>query len=127
MAPWRSFGRNENEVVAGAVDTNGLVTLEVPCISGKVSYGPRDANGYYPTYSEKFTFTGTEKDRWQPWNPTVKLVLKRVVNPVPLYAKHFFLLHSETIPKGKPISFDLMKADWVTPFGKGATADFILP
>jgi hypothetical protein len=51
-------------------------------------------------------------------------VLKPILNPVPMYAK--VTPWRLTLPEiGKPIGYDLMIGDWVAPYGKGITNDFI--
>jgi hypothetical protein len=63
---------------------------------------------------------------WQPWDPTVGLQLKKIGNPIPLYARKFGEGKPIKLPElGKPVGFDLLKGDWVGPYGKGETVDFI--
>jgi hypothetical protein len=60
--------------------------------------------------------------RWQPWNPTNTVGLKKIKNPVPMYVKGLNL----GVPEfEKPLGFDLEKGDWVSPYGKGVVPDFI--
>jgi hypothetical protein len=58
----------------------------------------------------------------EPWNPTVTVVLKRMINPVPMYAKS---LETKIPEFDKPVGYDLEKGDWVKPYGKGEISDFI--
>ncbi len=81
--------------------------------------------GYY-TSNIHYEFTAHSKllNRWEPWNPTVEVILKNKHNPVPMYDNH---RTSYNVPKlDTPIGFDLEKEDWVTPYGKGTTSDFII-
>jgi len=57
-----------------------------------------------------------------PWNPTIELVLKKIVNPVPMYARR---VNVEVPATDKPLGFDLVQGDWVQPFGKGVQSDFL--
>lgn len=76
---------------------------------------------YYPSwssYSAKLPLRG----KWQPWNPTIEVVLKRIKHPVPMYAKR--------VEKGLPnlnesIGYDLEAGDWVSPHGKGKIPDMV--
>ncbi|HEY5812162.1 MAG TPA: hypothetical protein VIT23_05885 [Terrimicrobiaceae bacterium] len=62
--------------------------------------------------SNGFVFTEKKGHQWYPWNPTVELLLKAIVNPVPMYARKVEMLR---IPEaGTPIGFDLVKSDWVS-------------
>lgn len=99
-------------------DTNGICVIEgMSCddmwyaVSKKDHYETR---GTYVFSAQKNV--DVEKGRWQPWNPTCDVVLKKIKNPIPMYTKH-----TETgIPfLDKPIGFDLEKGDWVSPYGGG--------
>lgn len=92
---------------------------------GEASYLVRK-DGYYHTsgrYREWFTNNGKVEDgRWEPWNPTIDVVLRRVKYPVPMYAKRV----STTLPfTDKPCGFDLERGDWVAPYGIGIVSDFV--
>jgi len=77
--------------------------------------------GYYPTLRQ-YELGFTEKRRHEPWNPTLKLVLKKMGTPVPMYARKCRI----ELPKaGEFIGFDLAEFDWVAPYGKGKRADLI--
>ncbi len=79
-------------------------------------------DGYYVT-AAPVRFTRVKMGRWQPWNPTIDLVLRKIENPIPMYFKKIVGLE---IPKLKePVGFDLIKADWVAPYGKGIKEDII--
>lgn len=77
--------------------------------------------GYYPT-TGVYSFKEAVADKWQPWNPTLEVVLRRVGTPVPMYARR---LRLEIPVVNAPIGFDLLVSDWVAPHGKGTTADFV--
>jgi len=81
-----------------------------------------EKQGYYESYG-KYHFTTSKIGRWQPWNPEFTLVLRKIGNPVPMYACQ---LKTITLPyANKKIGFDLIEYDWVSPYGKGKHADFI--
>jgi hypothetical protein len=79
-------------------------------------------HGNYGFRHEKIRFKEAVSGRWQPWNPTVEVEMKRIVNPIPLYTKSVKLQYPKM---GESFGFDLLKADWVSPHGKGERADFI--
>ncbi|MGI6495719.1 MAG: hypothetical protein ACOX5G_06480 [Kiritimatiellia bacterium] len=131
--PGDNFGTDENTSVWGVTDTNGWVTLSIPSITGEVTCWPyvpdRTAvdkmtiyHGNYGFRHEKIRFKEAVSGRWQPWNPTVEVEMKRIVNPIPLYTKSVKLQYPKM---GESFGFDLLKADWVSPHGKGERADFI--
>lgn len=78
-------------------------------------------DGYYPNYTE-YHFYNLQNNRWLPWNPEVTLVMRKIENPVAMYARKAEIKIPEI---GKEIGFDLMAYDWVEPYGKGKQADFV--
>ena len=104
----------------GVTDTNGFVTLEAH--SGPSVGCSADKAEYYSTSGLGFSFTNKVGDQWQPWNPTGTLILKKVGQPIAMYAKR----EETKIPKeNEPVGFDLMVGDWVGPFGAGINADVL--
>jgi hypothetical protein len=84
-----------------------------------------EKNGYYDTEHLTIKFTSVAFGRLQPWGKQYDVTLRRIVNPIAMYARRIGN-PKEKIPElGKPFGFDLMKSDWVAPFGKGEVADFI--
>jgi len=86
-----------------------------------------DAKGYYGTSFDYKAFTGVSGvlgfRKWQPWNPTLKVVLKKIKNPIAMYA---YSTNWIDIPKNNEfIGYDLVKHDWVSPYGKGVVKDFL--
>lgn len=81
-----------------------------------------EKQGYYKSYGV-YHFTTSKIGRWEPWNPEFTLVMRKIGNPVPMYACQ---LRTLTLPEvNKGIGFDLIEYDWVSPHGKGKHADFI--
>jgi hypothetical protein len=66
------------------------------------------------------------EERWEPWNPTVDLPLRRIGNPVPMCAKRFpnSILPEASIEEGG-VGYDLLAGDWVEPHGKGTVSDMV--
>jgi hypothetical protein len=79
-------------------------------------------SGYYSGSLQIPAFQSHENGKWQPWNTTYKAVLRKIINPIPMYAKSVDLRLPEL---GKPIGYDLESGDWTAPFGKGKKADII--
>jgi hypothetical protein len=114
----------------GSTDTNGSVTLSAH--SGPLVVCGADKTGYYSNGGLTFEFNSKMGGQWQPWNPIKTLILKKVVNPIPMYVK---LIDSEPpafkktgrppIVFSKSIGYDLMAGDWVAPYGKGLDTNII--
>jgi hypothetical protein len=85
--------------------------------------------GYYGSAGQTIEFTDVVLGHWQPWNQTIEVVLKKIVNPIPMYARKVEV-RSKTkiqsvIKSGEVVAYDLEKGDWIIPYGRGETADFI--
>jgi hypothetical protein len=79
-------------------------------------------NGFYDGGPSEVKFHDIVLGKWQPWNPTYPVILKKIINPIPMYAKKVQVV----VPAmDQPIGFDLAAGDWVKPFGTGATSDFV--
>ncbi|HBA84462.1 MAG TPA: hypothetical protein DCZ95_10245 [Verrucomicrobia bacterium] len=77
-----------------------------------------------PTSGEYWLYHQQENsvkdDRWQPWNPTITLVLKERRQPIAMYAKR---IDAPVPVRDTPVGFDLEVGDWVLPHGAGKQAD----
>lgn len=112
----------------GISNTDGFHSAQLRTM-GSLFFGAR-MEGYYSAGGEYVFHKGAmDRDssawatnRWQPWTPTVEVVLKRKRHPVAMYAKWIGI---ESPAPGKAIGFDLEVGDWVAPVGKGTSADLI--
>jgi hypothetical protein len=78
--------------------------------------------GYYDSYIE-YRFQNKSDGRWLPWDPEITIMLNKIINPVPMYARHAEIIIPEI---NKKIGFDLIEYDWIKPYGKGKHADFVI-
>lgn len=126
IKPGWGWGASKPNTVNGLTDTNGICVLRGSGNGGSVGIGARK-DGYYGSGGYLVIFTnlvGLANKKWQPRNPTVKVILKPIGDPIPMYVKSF---GDRSVPgRGEPIGFDLMAGDWVAPHGKGKTSDFAL-
>lgn len=102
---------DENGMFVGAGSGSSYVTIRV------------FKEGYYFS-GQKYEFKKVSFHRWQPWNPTIEIVLKEKKNPVPMYLKNTDYVKIPVV--GEPVGYDLEKGDWVVPYGKGSSSDFVL-
>jgi hypothetical protein len=114
-------------VVSGKTDAEGKLRLSGETVFFDTSVRCR-TEGYYDSIIEKLFITGKNAGRWEPWPVEVKLVMKKVGNPKPMYVVQFDGQQWLDFPEKKlgPFGFDLMAGDWVGPYGVGTVADFIL-
>jgi len=107
----------------GVTDKDGVYSAESESI-GTLGFSVDDDGFYQSSVGYEFKSSSNITNRWEPWNPTVEVMLKKKRNPVPMYDNH---RTSYNVPKlDTPIGFDLEKEDWVAPYGKGTTSDFII-
>lgn len=119
-----SFAMESSKWISGLSDTDGLFSAEGKS-RGEMNVGVKK-DGYYATEST-IDFGRHEgiivKDgKWQPWNPTNTVVLRRIKHPIPMYAKeaHFDL------PSGNgSFAYDMFVGDLVAPNGVGTSTDLI--
>lgn len=114
--PWdgaKSLGKNKQ------TDENGYSSFIVKTISYlRIAAG---MEGYYSSRTGRYKLEKMNGVYWQPWNPTVELILRKKLKPIPLYAKRFFYLKLPLATQR--MGFDIWKGDWVEPYGKGLFSD----
>ncbi|TFH65043.1 MAG: hypothetical protein E4G91_03880 [Candidatus Zixiibacteriota bacterium] len=86
-----------------------------------VVVGTAMKDGYYDTTLNQ-DFYRRKFGMWQPWGKELTVVMRPIVNPVPMYVRNQWF---EIPAVDKEIGFDLEKADWVIPYGLGTQSDFI--
>jgi hypothetical protein len=82
----------------------------------------KSISGYYLTYLPRYQFKDVQLGRCQPWDPTVEVVIKKIAQPIPMFAKKV----RAVVPMlDQAIGFDLSAGDWIAPFGMGKRSDLI--
>lgn len=116
---WGS-GEIVHENISKTTDTNGLCHFEGQCY-GRAGFGVAEKNHYNQGLS--LFFEKYNGSRFEPWDQLHEIKLRKIVNPTPMYAKR---LQNTVMPAyGIPLGYDLVKGDWLSPYGKGEAADFI--
>jgi len=111
--------RNKENSVVGLSNDNGLFSGSAATTSGAIGFNITK-QGYYKSTGE-YLFKEKKLLRWQPWNQEIRIVLRKIGNPVPMYARKVTAILPAV---NKEIGFDLFHADWVAPYGAGSMADF---
>jgi hypothetical protein len=112
-----SFAMEDSQWILGQSDTNGVFTAAGQSRGEMLFDITKD--GYYRT-ADKLKFGRHDgivvKDgKWQPWNPEIRVLLRPIVNPVPMYAKRVDV----RVPvEDTLVGYDLVVGDWVSPYGK---------
>jgi hypothetical protein len=112
-------GGPKNSQFKGRTDENGKITCEGLSNSFCTLYVKKI--GYYMT-TQQYSFMrdlSVKNGRWQPWNPTVEVVLKEKRMPAHMIVKRIDV----KLPKELIAHFDCLIGDWLSPLGEGKTAD----
>lgn len=109
---------------SGHTNSQGKLTLQLTKGASLHVYVSKDA--YYNTGGELWTggmYKGPDRNLIAREVPDeFSITLKKVVNPVDLHHQKY----RGNAPKSdKPVGFDLEKGDWITPYGRGITADIM--
>ncbi len=104
------------------VNQDGEIVFTGKSLQGGAG-GHAFAEGYYSGHNGRATDKNIALNRWEPWNPVVEVKLRPKKNPLSM--THKKLIRIKPPRTDSPVSFDLEKADWVAPYGKGITSDLI--
>jgi hypothetical protein len=107
-------------------DTNGVISASGRLMNIFNCFVKKD--GYYESsevfrWKEAYSSAELKDGKWQPWNPTIEIVLKEKKNPISLIVRNLKL----DVPQLEtPYGLDLEIGDWVAPYGKGETVDLLV-
>lgn len=76
--------------------------------------------GFYLSGTGWTIFKDPVLGKWQPWNPTLDVILRPIGRPVAMHAKR---AQGDVPVLDQPCGYDLEKGDWVSPHGKGKKSD----
>ena len=120
-----AFKRGINtKTISELTDQNGIVSASNNTIRD-VSYGV-EMDGWYESRGN-YSFTKRDSGKWQPWNPEIKVVMRKIEKPVQMFARATYNISPvlEIPISGKEVGYDLMESDWVIPYGNGKHPDMI--
>lgn len=106
--------------IMGLTDTNGIFIASHRDKS--FGLGILLSKEHYYMTRQTYDMGFPEQYNEAKWHPTITMILRKIGNPIPMYAKH----QEMKFPKlDEPVGFDLMIGDWVTPYGKGEHTDML--
>lgn len=108
--------------VEGMTNEFGIFSGEIRAWDASDAGYRVEKDGHYLVWLPFRAHRRTFATRWDPWNPTIPVILKRIKNPIPMYAKRFV---AELPVENENVGYDLVVGDWVEPFGSGRTADIL--
>jgi len=114
------FSASMYDAPPGFTDTNGMVKILLKNISLEIG-GRFSKQGYYDSLGDFWNWgSGTLVP---PADTIFPVVLKRIVEPIPMQQKKV----DAVFPRlNEPVGFDMEIGDWVSPDGKGQTADIFM-
>ena len=117
--------------INGTTDTNGVFVLEGKTCGDEIEvFVAKD--GYYGSHViYRYAKMGEERDvkdgKWQPYGAAEKIGLRKIKNPIRLVSNVESMAYDFSITvTNVAVGFDMMKNDWVAPYGAGDTPDFYL-
>ena len=117
--------------IKGTTDTNGVFVLEGKTCGDEIEvFVAKD--GYYGSHVVYcYAKMGEERDvkdgKWQPYGAAEKIGLRKIKNPIRLVSNVESMAYDFSITvTNVAVGFDMMKNDWVAPYGAGDTSDFYL-
>jgi len=116
------LGGNNRATINGLTDKKGVFVASHKS-TNSLGFSVQKDN-YYES-GGGYHFETSSNGKWQPWNPESKVILRKIVKPVPMYARSTQMSKLIIPIENKPIGFDLIEYDWVAPYGHGQISDFI--
>ena len=105
-------------------DADGLFIVSGRTLNGSSLLYSVTKQGFYETRTtyefEKMGYRCLENGRWIPWNPTLRVTLKDIRKPIPMYIKRAKIIFPA---RGEFFHYDFLAGDLVEPHGKGKTPD----
>lgn len=113
---WVGYDASTN-VVSGITGANGIFIASHRDGADGLTFHA-EKHGYYPFLMSYY------RGGYNPntWDIKQVLLLKRVINPIAMYAKQ---VRTHVPELDKTIGYDLSVGDWVAPYGRGDRADML--
>lgn len=122
------FGDMGYTVVTNNTDKNGEVHFSGTAYNDKVEYFVVDRNGYYPLPYLQVRFTNMTEfvsKKWLPYDEVQTITLQKIGKKIPLFVKEARPKRNQdlTTASDRKFDYDLVKGDWMPPFGTGEHSD----
>lgn len=116
--PWK--GQTSDEVLV-MTDRNGKGIASGASMARMTVVAHKD--GYYESrqtlYNSK---VDRQKGQWVPYELKVNIVLRKIINPIPMYAWSMHL-NGYPVRTNEWAGYDMLRAEWMPPHGNGKTED----
>lgn len=104
-------------------DTNGVCVVEGPIDYISIACGIKKEGYYKPQVQLNFTGRNRLLNRWEPWNPTIEVKLRKKKTPGPMVHRERSKNPLKVPVYDQPIGYDLEEDAFVKPHGKGSRSD----
>lgn len=125
-----SSGKGEGKCIVGKTDEHGIFTAEGRT-TDRIFLTVEKPNYYVSRKEYVASSRGKDrlsKGRWLPWNPMIRITLRKIKNPVPMYISFAGTRNTPStydyFPIDTEIGFDCQEGSFVEPYGNGKTIDF---
>lgn len=115
-------GYMQTKQIEGLTDSNGVFVASHKDKAFELGFFVTK-EGYYSDYLHYDLYMPGQFDEQKVAanrNSTQIMILRRIGKPIPMYSKRVEIKLQQ---EDRPMGFDLMAGDWVTPYGKGFHAD----
>jgi hypothetical protein len=121
--------RDEFKKFLGKSGADGTFSAESPAHAAYVRFVVTK-KGYYTSRMNYEKFERMPEKlrilkRFEPWDPTVDIVLKKIDKPIPMFVRLGNYGIKEIPVLNEKVPFDLMAWDWLPPRGKGKLGDLV--
>jgi len=122
------LGDEDYSIVTNRTGGDGMTRFKGRSYNGWVDYGMIKKEGYYPIGAIRTDFTnisGLVIRKWLPYDEVQTITLQKIGKKIPLFVKEAYPKRKQdlTATSDRKFCYDLVKGDWMPPFGKGEHAD----
>lgn len=121
------FGTDIYETVSEQTDKNGAAEFKLKSSRDNLKLKVVAPAGFYEHHTIDQKFQKGLSGQWEIDDGQLKVKLRRIKKPIPMYARRMGAGKPFEIPiVGQDVGFDLVISDWVVPHGKGKNSDLIV-
>jgi len=122
------LGDEDYSIVTNRTGKDGITRFNGRSYNGWVDYGMIKKEGCYPIGAIRTDFTnitGLVVKKWLPYDEVQTITLQKIGKTIPLFIKEAYPKRKQdlTATPDKRFAYDLVKGDWMPPFGKGEHVD----
>lgn len=121
LAPGHGWGAGRVRRNVAQTDKAGICEIGNDSPDGFAAVAVQK-DGYHGCSGVLLHFVEGSIMRWHPWCPDLEIVIHRIRTPIALHVREVDLPFPDN---GDSVGYDLLKGDWVRPYGEGLESDFV--